>query len=174
MRVGKRISELRRKQGLTQEQLAELLGTTRQAVSKWESEKSNPDLDYVIHMGTLFQVSMDELLLGVQPNTVHAQRIETEGTRKPDPSKRSRIIFYVMAIVGILILLLCPLFATIYRNYLSGYEPAATDPYIYLQKWPLLGVKLAGILSSAIGMGGLSWPTVRKAWMDVVAVWKDQ
>lgn len=75
MHVGKRIAELRRKQGLTQEQLGQLLGTTRQAVSKWESGKSNPDLDYVIHMGMLFRVSMDELLLGVQPNTVHAQYI---------------------------------------------------------------------------------------------------
>lgn len=174
MHVGKRIAELRRKQGLTQEQLGQLLGTTRQAVSKWESGKSNPDLDYVIHMGTLFRVSMDELLLGVQPNTVHAQYIETEETRKPDLSPKRRISFYVLAIVGILILLLCPLFATVYRNYLSGYEPAATDPYIYLQKWPLLGVKLAGILSSAIGMGGLAWPIVRKLGTDMVAVWREQ
>ena len=76
MAIGQRISELRKKNGLTQEQLAEELGTTRQAISKWESEKSSPDIDSVIRMGTLFDVSMDYLLLGED---------KLDKTHSPDP-----------------------------------------------------------------------------------------
>ena len=66
MDIGQRIMDLRKKRGMTQEHLAEVLGTTRQAVSKWESGKSAPDLDYAIAMGKYFGVSMDYLLLGVE------------------------------------------------------------------------------------------------------------
>lgn len=173
MCVGKRISELRKKQGMTQEQLAELLGTTRQAVSKWESEKSNPDLDYVIHMGKLFHVSMDELLLGVASSDDRETGHEIEIPSTPVASTRSRTVCFMMSSIGLLILLLCPLFATMYRNYVSEYEPSLTDPYWYLGQWPLLGVVIAGILSTVIGMLGLMMPILQKLWV-AAAAWKEQ
>ena len=48
MTLGQRIQELRKRAGLTQEQLAEQLGVTRQAVSKWESDNGVPELDALI------------------------------------------------------------------------------------------------------------------------------
>ncbi len=63
MGVGNRILELRINNGLTQEQLAEKLGVSRQSVSKWEMEQSLPEIDKVIMMSRLFSVSTDDILL---------------------------------------------------------------------------------------------------------------
>lgn len=62
-----RIQQLRKQNGLSQEQLADKLHVSRQAVSKWESAQSQPDLDKILAMSELFRVSTDYLLKGVQP-----------------------------------------------------------------------------------------------------------
>ncbi len=57
-----RLVELRRAYGLSQEELAEKLGVSRQAVSKWERGESSPDTDNLIALAKLYRVSLDELL----------------------------------------------------------------------------------------------------------------
>ena len=64
MTLGERIALARKQAGLSQEQLGEQLGVSRQAVSKWESGQTNPDVAYVAEMCRLFGVSSDWLLLG--------------------------------------------------------------------------------------------------------------
>ena len=59
---GDRLKRLRILHSLTQEELAEKLGVSAQAVSKWEKEKSFPDLSVVVPMANLFRISTDELL----------------------------------------------------------------------------------------------------------------
>jgi len=61
LKVGANIRELRHKQGVTQEKLAEKLGTTPQAVSRWESEVGYPDIELLPHIADAFGVSLDEL-----------------------------------------------------------------------------------------------------------------
>ncbi|MGG7059597.1 helix-turn-helix domain-containing protein [Clostridium tertium] len=63
--ISKRIQEQRKIKGLTQEQLAESLNVSRQAVSKWESNQSLPEIDRVILMSEIFNVSTDYLLKGI-------------------------------------------------------------------------------------------------------------
>ena len=63
MTIGQTIYQLRKKQHLTQKQLADLLGITYQAVSNWENGKNDPDLDQIRRMTIIFDVSAD-LLLG--------------------------------------------------------------------------------------------------------------
>ncbi len=65
MTIGKTIYHLRKKKNLTQKQLADLLGITYQAVSNWELDKNNPDLDQIKRMTIIFDVSAD-LLLGLE------------------------------------------------------------------------------------------------------------
>lgn len=60
-----RIALARKQAGLSQEQLGEKLGVSRQAVSKWESGQANPDVAYVTEMCRLFGVSSDWLLMGL-------------------------------------------------------------------------------------------------------------
>ena len=62
MILSEKITEERKKNGWSQEELAEKLSVSRQAVSKWESAQSTPDLQKIIRMAELFQVSTDYLL----------------------------------------------------------------------------------------------------------------
>ena len=67
MNLSDRIQYLRKARGISQEGLADQLGVSRQAVSKWESEQSMPDLDKIISMSDYFEVTTDYLLKGMEP-----------------------------------------------------------------------------------------------------------
>lgn len=67
MTIADRIQSLRKTKGLSQEELADAVGVSRQAVSKWESEQATPDLDKVIIMSDVFDVTTDYLLKGIEP-----------------------------------------------------------------------------------------------------------
>lgn len=62
MNLGEKIKELRKSKGITQEQLADMLVVSSQAVSKWETGVANPDLALIPDLAKLFEVSTDELL----------------------------------------------------------------------------------------------------------------
>ena len=63
MTFGEKLQTLRRERGLSQEALAEQLRVSRQAVSKWELDAARPDIDNVLALAALFEVSTDYLLL---------------------------------------------------------------------------------------------------------------
>ena len=67
MNIADRIQYLRKQNGLSQEELADKISVSRQAVSKWESEQSTPDLDKIIVMSNLFEVTTDYILKGIEP-----------------------------------------------------------------------------------------------------------
>lgn len=64
MNIGKKIHEIRQRKNLTQEQLASDLAISRQAVSKWESGKAIPDIENLMYISNLYDVSLDELIKG--------------------------------------------------------------------------------------------------------------
>ncbi|MCL2808018.1 MAG: helix-turn-helix domain-containing protein [Coriobacteriia bacterium] len=64
MELSKRIRELRQREGLSQEGLAECIYVTRQTVSNWETERSYPDVQSLLLLSALFNVSLDELVKG--------------------------------------------------------------------------------------------------------------
>lgn len=66
MTLADRIQTLRKSKGISQEDLADQVGVSRQAVSKWESEQSIPDLDKLILMSDFFEVTTDYLLKGIE------------------------------------------------------------------------------------------------------------
>ncbi|MBR4231252.1 MAG: helix-turn-helix transcriptional regulator [Bacilli bacterium] len=61
MEIGNKIMELRKKNGLSQEDLAEKVGVTRQTISKWELGETSPDLKQAKELSKIFNVSLDEL-----------------------------------------------------------------------------------------------------------------
>ena len=67
MNIADRIQYLRKTKGMSQEELADQIGVSRQAVSKWESEQSTPDLEKIIIMSNLFEVTTDYILKGIEP-----------------------------------------------------------------------------------------------------------
>ena len=62
MRLSEKIMDLRKRSGWSQEELADRLGISRQSVSKWETGESTPDIDKIIRMSELWNVSTDYLL----------------------------------------------------------------------------------------------------------------
>ena len=77
--LGKRIVANRKRVGMTQDQLAEQLGVTAQAVSKWENDQSCPDITMLPKLSRIFGISTDELLGNVteQP-TYEAEVVDPE------------------------------------------------------------------------------------------------
>ena len=67
MNIADRIQSLRKAKGISQEQLADVVGVSRQAVSKWESEQTIPDLEKIIIMSDYFGVTTDYILKGIEP-----------------------------------------------------------------------------------------------------------
>ena len=62
MNLGEKIYELRKQQNLSQEELGDKLNVSRQTISKWERNESTPDLDKIVPLCDLFNLSVDELL----------------------------------------------------------------------------------------------------------------
>ena len=62
MTLGEKLSKLRKEYNYTQEQLADILGVSRQSISKWESDIAYPETDKLVKIGKLFECSMDYLL----------------------------------------------------------------------------------------------------------------
>ncbi|MBQ6135647.1 MAG: helix-turn-helix transcriptional regulator [Bacilli bacterium] len=62
MEIGKKITNLRKKNGLSQEELAEKVGVARQTISKWELGETSPDLKQSKELSKIFNVSLDELV----------------------------------------------------------------------------------------------------------------
>ena len=94
MSLGNKLAEARKKQNLTQEQLAERLGVTRQAVSRWESDAAYPETDKIVRMAQILEVSCDYLLQdGVDEK---GKPVASPVTRllKQAQGRRVRLTFY--------------------------------------------------------------------------------
>lgn len=81
VQIGSRILEYRKKMNMSQEEFANKIGVSRQAVSKWELDKAYPDLDKLVDICGMFDLSLDELVNGVEqdeePVMEAEQRVET-------------------------------------------------------------------------------------------------
>ena len=62
MKIGESIAKLRTEHKLTQEELGEKVGVSRQAVTKWESDESVPELSKLVALADIFEVSLDRLV----------------------------------------------------------------------------------------------------------------
>ena len=95
MTLADRIQQLRKQKGISQEELADRVGVSRQAVSKWESEQSTPDMDKVILLSDYFEVTTDYLLKGIEPAPLAA------GEKKAD-GRIFTIVATVLNFIGVL------------------------------------------------------------------------
>lgn len=64
MKIGKKLKDARQAQGYSQEVLAEKLYVSRQTISNWENDKTYPDIESLLRISELFQVSLDDLVKG--------------------------------------------------------------------------------------------------------------
>ena len=99
MALSEKLYELRKKDGLSQEQLAEQLGVSRQAVSKWESGKAIPESDTLVSISKHFKVSLD-YLMKEDDSAVSEPVIGTESVQPTDNSGRAKRILGMIACIG--------------------------------------------------------------------------
>jgi transcriptional regulator with XRE-family HTH domain len=74
MEIGLRIARFRTLRGLSQEALGEMLGVSRQSVSKWELGQTLPDIEKIIAISKLWGISTDELLLDTPPKLLEPSK----------------------------------------------------------------------------------------------------
>ncbi|WP_225420776.1 helix-turn-helix domain-containing protein [Lacticaseibacillus porcinae] len=66
MIIGEQLRDARQQHQLSQEQIAELLGVSRQTISNWETSRSYPDIERMMRLAEIYHLSLDELLRGDQ------------------------------------------------------------------------------------------------------------
>lgn len=92
MDIGSKIQNARMRAGLTQEQVAEALGVSRQTISNWENEKTYPDIRSVVKMSDLYAVSLDYLLKGEEPMSNYLEYLEENTNVVKSKDKQSKLI----------------------------------------------------------------------------------
>ncbi len=99
MNIADRIQFLRKSKGVSQEELAEKIGVSRQAVSKWESEQSTPELENIIIMSDFFGVTTDYILKGIET--------EPKDNKEQQGRKLAGNILYIVSTAIVFIGLFC-------------------------------------------------------------------
>ncbi|MCD8106996.1 MAG: helix-turn-helix domain-containing protein [Oscillospiraceae bacterium] len=97
MALSEKLYTLRKKSGLSQEQLAEELNVSRQAISKWESGNSIPESDKLVAISNYFNVSLDYLLKDDEPSGVASPTDEESDSRE---TNHTRWILGIVACIG--------------------------------------------------------------------------
>lgn len=102
--LSEKIYALRRKNGLSQEQLAEKIGVSRQAISKWEGGLSTPELDKLKALSECFQVTIDELTENqAAPAPGHAAEEKSGPAPSPKGESKAGICLCITGAVCLLL-----------------------------------------------------------------------
>ena len=73
-----KLKEIREAKKMSQDEVANALHVSRQSISKWENNRSNPDLDNMVALAKLYDVSLDELVNGITEKQTQAQDKKVE------------------------------------------------------------------------------------------------
>lgn len=117
MTLGERIKEFRHMEGLSQEGLAEKLNVSRQAITKWESDTGVPDIDNLIAISRLMEITLDELVLGEQNNTEVINEVAIK-------QRTNNYKAYLISAIGFSIAAVC-FFISFIINYVNGNDMLA-------------------------------------------------
>ena len=118
IKIGKFISERRKKEGLTQMQLAEKLNITDRAVSKWETGRSLPDSSIMLDLCAVLKINVNDLLCG-EVVTMENYNKKTEEhilemiKQKEEKDKQLLLLEWVLVILSLLVLFI-PMFIGVY------------------------------------------------------------
>ena len=110
MTLGERIRDERKKRGLSQEELADILNVSRQAITKWETDRGIPDIANLIRISEEFEISLDELIKG--DNSVKRKIIYDSSMKR----WHLLVVVYLLAIVAYI-----AYFALLYRIFMVGF-----------------------------------------------------
>lgn len=143
MKMGEKILRLRRARGWSQEELAEKINVTRQAVSRWESGSAKPDADKIVALSELFGVTADYLLTG----SVAAHGPTSMQITSADKAGIYRFVTgVVFTVLGMLMLFALALVSAIdpwvYSNETGSYEGLAGYVLAHNLQWLIVCIVL--------------------------------
>lgn len=98
MEIGNKILELRKKNNLSQEKLAEQVGVARQTISKWELGETSPDLKQSKKLSEIFNISLDELVNDLKKEN------NNENVNNTNTQKLAGVVHKILKVIGILFL----------------------------------------------------------------------
>lgn len=121
--LSEKIYTLRRKNGLSQEQLAEKIGVSRQAISKWEGGLSTPELDKLRALSECFQITIDELTenQGMRVSNDTGKEHEDSGSHRTGERK----IGLVLCLTGAICLILFGIVTVMFPSSVSRIEESS-------------------------------------------------
>ena len=106
MTLGERLTNLRKQKNLSQEEVANQLGVSRQTISKWELDQSLPDFDKIMPICNLYEITSEELLTGIK-NDIEKDTINSqEEKRKQEKRAKGLVIaiaLYFVALVWMVV-----------------------------------------------------------------------
>lgn len=139
----KKLQELRKKKGLTQEELAEALYVSRAAVSKWESGRGYPSIESIKELAKFFSVTVDDLL-----SSDEVLNLAEEDTKKKE--LRFRSIVFGLLDVSVMMLFFIPFFGQKAEEMVQGVSllSLSSSPYLCTVYYVIVvAIALYGILS---------------------------
>ena len=143
MEFNEKLQELRKQNGLTQEELAELLYVSRTAISKWESGRGYPSIDSLKAIAKFFSVTVDELLSSDEILDI----AEKDGVQKVN---RLQDLVFGLIDISALMLIFLPIFADRSGEFISSTSLLALytiHPYL---KITFLAIIIATVLSGVL------------------------
>ena len=142
IKIGKFIAECRKKAGMTQMQLAEKLGVTDRAVSKWETGKSLPDAAIMLDLCAMLHITVNDLLTGEvvsmeDQNKMMEKNLIDAVAAKEAADKRMLTFEWVIAGLSLIIILV----------------PAIVAKFLPIEEWKQVLIALSGFIPAIIGFG---------------------
>ena len=165
MEFHEKLQQLRRKKGLTQEELAEQLFVSRTAVSKWESGRGYPSIDSLKAISKFFSVSIDDLLSGEEALTMAEE--ENQRTRM-----HARDMAFALLDCGAVLLLVLPFFGQEAGGIVQSVPLLAlTEVSLYLRiafVAAVISMSLFGVATLALQNCGWTFWTRNRRWLSLL------
>lgn len=134
MTFGERLYELRNKNNLSQEELAEVLDVSRQSISKWENDKAYPEMTRLLFMSDYFDVSLDYLMRGIEKENNEEKVTADDADKNSNDKYKTKNILLV------------------WNNFLSNLSP--NQKTLFMLLYVLIICSLVALIVSVIYLGG--------------------
>lgn len=134
MTFGERLYELRNKNNLSQEELAEVLDVSQQSISKWENDKAYPEMTRLLFMSDYFDVSLDYLMRGIKKENNEEKVTADDADKNSNDKYKTKNILLV------------------WNNFLSNLSP--NQKTLFMLLYILIICSLVALIVSVIYLGG--------------------
>ncbi|MGN0535088.1 MAG: helix-turn-helix domain-containing protein [Eubacterium sp.] len=192
MTLGNRLYEMRKAKGLSQENVADILGVTRQTVSKWETDQTTPDFDKILPICQLYNITTEQLLTGEKAENPYYEPENNTNENLEDKEKAEKgrlrsamlmavaVCLYIMSVIPFFVIkdskIMMTVFftvigvATLLVVFSSLTKPKASKT-VAQTKENRLFKQITGILSSIVLVIYLLVSFITGAWYITWIIW---